>query len=334
MAELKRLPEESFPQKVIERPGPAQYALQAPGSISSSSPGSSMGGYVYLQQQQYYLPSPQQIIYQQQQMCNQPMHHIHQGHHHGGAVVVAGSGVGTGVGTSKQTLNKKNSVRASGEILKRSRVQTAYELSQDLLEKQIEPLERKYGGLKARNAEITIQRAFRHYMMVKKFASITAMAKAEKRLSRRMIVVTSSEGGTPLKSASSAYGSSIESHYDSNCPILQQQQISHQQQAQPPRVCATITATPPGCSSRIPPTRSMSLRERRHLESTLVSRSQCGNTYPMPPTTSSSCWSQSPSMSCSSTTSSHPHVNLLHASEQHYYSTPMQTPQQHAQYTG
>lgn len=61
-----------------------------------------------------------------------------------------------------------------------------YELSQDLLDKQIELLERKYGGIRARNAAITIQRAFRHYTMVKKFASITAMAKAEKRMSRRM----------------------------------------------------------------------------------------------------------------------------------------------------
>lgn len=61
-----------------------------------------------------------------------------------------------------------------------------YELSQDLLDKQIEMLERKYGGARARYAAITIQRAFRHYTMVKKFASITAMAKAEKRLSRRL----------------------------------------------------------------------------------------------------------------------------------------------------
>lgn len=65
-----------------------------------------------------------------------------------------------------------------------------YELSQDLLDKQIEMLERKYGGIRARLAAITIQRAFRHYTMVKKFASITAMAKAEKRLSRRLPLST------------------------------------------------------------------------------------------------------------------------------------------------
>lgn len=51
-------------------------------------------------------------------------------------------------------------------------------------------LERKYGGVKARNAALTIQRAFRHYTLLKKFAAITAMAKAEKRLSRRMVGFT------------------------------------------------------------------------------------------------------------------------------------------------
>lgn len=62
---------------------------------------------------------------------------------------------------------------------------SSYELSQDLLDKQIELLERKYGGIRARKAATTIQRAFRHYKMVKKFASITAMAKADKRISNR-----------------------------------------------------------------------------------------------------------------------------------------------------
>lgn len=47
-------------------------------------------------------------------------------------------------------------------------------------------LERKYGGIRARHAVLVIQRAFRHYMLVKKFAHITAMAKAEKRLSKRL----------------------------------------------------------------------------------------------------------------------------------------------------
>ena len=121
-----------------------------------------------------------------------------------------------------------------------------YELSQDLLEKQIELLERKYGGVRARNAAITIQRAFRHYMMVKKFASITAMAKAEKRLSRRMLsiaaaaaaAVNSCDDGPPSNTSSSAYGSATESQLET--PMMGCQingQVSSPQQQQ--RVCAT-----------------------------------------------------------------------------------------------
>ncbi|XP_054279803.1 IQ motif and SEC7 domain-containing protein 1 isoform X2 [Macrosteles quadrilineatus] len=86
-----------------------------------------------------------------------------------------------------QGLSKKGSIRSSSDIIKRSRIQNVYELSQDLLDKQIEMLERKYGGVKARHAALTIQRAFRRFTLLKKFAAITAMAKAEKRLSRRLV---------------------------------------------------------------------------------------------------------------------------------------------------
>ncbi|XP_069693802.1 IQ motif and SEC7 domain-containing protein 1 isoform X3 [Periplaneta americana] len=109
------------------------------------------------------------------------------------------------LGNRGQGLHKKGSIRESGDVLKRSRVQTAYELSQDLLEKQIEMLERKYGGVKARNAALTIQRAFRRYTLLKKFAAITAMAKAEKRLSRRLHASHESHASTrplPLRSMS------------------------------------------------------------------------------------------------------------------------------------
>jgi len=155
----------------------------------------------------------------------------------------------------------------------------SYELSQDLLEKQIELLERKYGGVRARNAAVTIQRAFRHYMMVKKFASITAMAKAEKRLSRRMVVTASSLGlAEEGASSSSAYGSANESQLTEQ----QQQQLAaqqqQQQQQQQPRV--TIMAGPAGAASpglsRTPPTRSLSMRERRQLDCSPIPRSQSG----------------------------------------------------------
>ncbi|KAK2724301.1 IQ motif and SEC7 domain-containing protein 1-like isoform X3 [Artemia franciscana] len=84
---------------------------------------------------------------------------------------------------------KKQTIRKTDEGVKRTRSQTSYELSQDLMDKQIELLERKYGGpVRARKAATTIQRAYRQYMLRRKFASITAMAKADRRLSRRFQV--------------------------------------------------------------------------------------------------------------------------------------------------
>ncbi|CAH2987217.1 unnamed protein product [Chilo suppressalis] len=61
-----------------------------------------------------------------------------------------------------------------------------YEMSQDLLDKQVEILERRYGGLRARRAAVTIQRAFRRRQLLKKFSAITAMAKAADSTARRM----------------------------------------------------------------------------------------------------------------------------------------------------
>ncbi|VVC99239.1 unnamed protein product [Leptidea sinapis] len=46
-----------------------------------------------------------------------------------------------------------------------------YEMSQDLLDKQVEILERRYGGLRARRAAVTIQRAFRRRQLLKKFSN-------------------------------------------------------------------------------------------------------------------------------------------------------------------
>ncbi|XP_036325918.1 uncharacterized protein LOC118738962 [Rhagoletis pomonella] len=119
MSELKQLPEQSFPQKSIERSGSTQYDIAAPpGSTTSGSTMSTdCGGYVYLQQ--HYIPSssssaainypvmPQShMIYQQhhpqqyatschqQQIAHQPatagtggIHHgqhvsLHHQHHH------------------------------------------------------------------------------------------------------------------------------------------------------------------------------------------------------------------------------------------------------------
>lgn len=194
-------------------------------------------------------------------------------------------------------------------------------MSQDLLDKQIELLERKYGGIRARYAAITIQRAFRHYTMVKKFASITAMAKAEKRLSRRLPSQQQQQNQSQSDyqddhQVTSAYAGNVTVNTSVNNGEVPDANGSPQQRG----VCATvITATPPG--SRITPVRSMSLRERRSMDASPIPRSQSGNSSPMPAATS--CWSKS-------NQHSHPHVNLLHA-EQHYYSSPQQQYQQQQQ---
>ncbi|XP_033219763.1 IQ motif and SEC7 domain-containing protein 1 isoform X2 [Belonocnema kinseyi] len=135
---------------------------------------------------------------------------------------------------------------------KKGSVRNGYELSQDLLEKQIEMLERKYGGVKARNAALTIQRAFRRYTLLKKFAAITAMAKAEKRLSRKL-QETSDRQGNMTDHERLPYHSQI---------------YIHNQQAQG--------------GVRPMPIRSMSLRERRHPDN-----SQCY--APMPRSQSGRC---------------------------------------------
>ncbi|XP_068917650.1 IQ motif and SEC7 domain-containing protein 1 isoform X4 [Tenebrio molitor] len=144
-----------------------------------------------------------------------------------------------------QPLHKKGSLR-NGDVLKRSRVQTTYELSQDILDKQIEVLERKYGGVKARNAALTIQRAFRRYTLLKKFAAITAMAKAEKRISRRI-------------PANSEDCRSTIGETEQQCSEYMRNYEGHD------------------CSSlRVLPVRSMSLRERRNIDNMPIPRSQSG----------------------------------------------------------
>lgn len=74
--------------------------------------------------------------------------------------------------------------------LKKSRAwANAYELSQDLHDKQLEMLERKYGGhLRARRAARIIQHAYRQYCMNKNFAKLRVESE-ERRLSRRFAEV-------------------------------------------------------------------------------------------------------------------------------------------------
>ncbi|XP_034934125.1 IQ motif and SEC7 domain-containing protein 1 isoform X3 [Chelonus insularis] len=245
MADLKRLHDDSFPQK-IDRPnhntslgqnlGPSTHGVYSSGSQTSLST-SYITGQSYMQSQNYgHAPYPSQTMQVYPHTgYNQPQSY---------GTMVQGYG-GQPQSGYQQAHHKKGSIR-NGDVLKRCRLQTAsYELSQDLLDKQIEMLERKYGGVKARNAALTIQRAFRRYTLLKKFAAITAMAKAEKRLSRNIQENTERTG--------------VMSDHDR---ILYHNQIYIQQS--------------PQTTNRPVPIRSMSLRERRHAENAAMPRSQSG----------------------------------------------------------
>lgn len=82
---------------------------------------------------------------------------------------------------------RQRSFRRNEDEIKRSRSQSvAYELSQDLQDKQVEMLERKYGGsIRSRRAAKIIQRAFRQYSMNKNFEKLR-IAVGERRLSKRL----------------------------------------------------------------------------------------------------------------------------------------------------
>ncbi|XP_017771480.1 PREDICTED: IQ motif and SEC7 domain-containing protein 1 isoform X3 [Nicrophorus vespilloides] len=194
-------------------------------------------------QEQTYIQAPSYVQTQNYSQCSTPnqMYSRSSPNSSSGYVSVA------------QPLHKKGSLR-NGDILKRSRVQTStrplrsrYELSQDILDKQIEVLERKYGGVKARNAALTIQRAFRRYTLIKKFASITAMAKAEKRISRRI-----QNNGDDVRST-------IGDNDQCEGEYMRNFDNGHE--------CGTIRALP---------MRSMSLRERRNVDNISIPRSQSG----------------------------------------------------------
>nr|XP_050855317.1 IQ motif and SEC7 domain-containing protein 1 isoform X6 [Vespula vulgaris] len=247
MTDLKRLHDDSFPQK-MERPSHSSNVNQMHGGgnvhgvYSSGSQTSLSTSYVtgqsYMQGQNYVhgaYSSPNVHTGYPHTSYSQPQSY---------GTMVQGYGGQPQMGYQQNHL-KKGTVR-NGDVLKRCRLQTAYELSQDLLDKQIEMLERKYGGVKARNAALTIQRAFRRYTLLKKFAAITAMAKAEKRLSRKL----QDPVDRPVNATDHermAYHSQI---------YIQQNQTTN----------------------RPMPIRSMSLRERRHVDNSQspIPRSQSG----------------------------------------------------------
>ncbi|XP_076682118.1 brefeldin-resistant Arf-GEF family protein schizo isoform X7 [Andrena cerasifolii] len=269
MTDLKRLHDDSFPSK-MERPsqhtsavnqvhGAGMHGVYSSGSQTSLT-ASYITGQSYIQSQNYghgpYNSSSNVRVYAHAGY-NQPQSY---------GTMVQGYGGQPQTGYQQNHL-KKGPVR-NGDVLKRCRLQTArYELSQDLLDKQIEMLERKYGGVKARNAALTIQRAFRRYTLLKKFAAITAMAKAEKRLSRKL-------------QESQDRSSGMNEH---------ERMVYHSQ----------IYIQQPQTANRPIPIRSMSLRERRHVEN---------SQSPIPRSQSGRCEVQVPG---------HQHVNHIHQSGRH-----------------
>ncbi|XP_029357229.1 IQ motif and SEC7 domain-containing protein 1 isoform X1 [Echeneis naucrates] len=79
--------------------------------------------------------------------------------------------------------------QAEEAAIKRSRsLSESYELSSDLQDKQVEMLERKYGGrFITRHAARTIQTAFRQYQMNKNFERLRS-SMSENRMSRRIVL--------------------------------------------------------------------------------------------------------------------------------------------------
>ncbi|XP_008216907.1 IQ motif and SEC7 domain-containing protein 1 isoform X3 [Nasonia vitripennis] len=256
----------SFPQK-MDRLGPSKGvggggSLYTSSSSSQAQPALSSsymtGQYMY-SQNYAHAPYPGAGIQQYPQQYSQPQSY---------GPVVQGYGGQSAQSAYQQTCHKKPSVR-NGDVMKRCRLQAAYELSQDLLDKQIEMLERKYGGVKARNAALTIQRAFRRYTLLKKFAAITAMAKAEKRLSRKLQEQEQQEQRLAYHSQVYVQQQPQQHHHHNHVQ-------SHLQQQHSP-------------VNRPTPIRSMSLRERRHGGVVHVDGSAHGCSSPMPRSHSGRC---------------------------------------------
>ncbi|BFZ10482.1 hypothetical protein BsWGS_13521 [Bradybaena similaris] len=93
----------------------------------------------------------------------------------------------SGIHNHNRIQRQRSLKNSSDDSIKWSRPhQSSYQLSQDLHDKQVEMLERKYGGsIRSRRAARTIQRAFRQYCMNKNFQKLRH-SYGERRLSKRL----------------------------------------------------------------------------------------------------------------------------------------------------
>ena len=129
---------------------------------------------------------------------------------------------------SSNRLQRQRSYKRSEEDdkLKKSRAwANAYELSQDLHDKQLEMLERKYGGpVRARRAARVIQQAFRQYCMNKNFEKLRSVA-GEKRLSRRFAELQRSNTIWTDMVVDSSYGVGLGMHVKAQHSLMTERSV-------------------------------------------------------------------------------------------------------------
>lgn len=106
-----------------------------------------------------------------------------------------------------------------------------YEISQELLDKQVGVLERKYGGREAREAAIKIQRAFRSYRLQKRFTclAIQAISHQKQQMHKLQNSRRSSSNTEGITNATNDIDSlSAKSFEEADCSTLKNHQASKQ----------------------------------------------------------------------------------------------------------
>ncbi|KAL0810047.1 hypothetical protein ABMA28_010868 [Loxostege sticticalis] len=180
LSELKNLQDDSFSQKVDEEESGGGVALHPPDgfythqhSIHSHHGHTAEPDRGYMEGNRYVTA------------CHRPLPALN--HSNSSCSSASNASTGAGLCAGAQEPPPPLYIAAPPEGFGMAvHTNSRYEMSQDLLDKQVEILERRYGGLRARRAAVTIQRAFRRRQLLKKFSAITAMAKAADSTARRM----------------------------------------------------------------------------------------------------------------------------------------------------
>ncbi|XP_026317092.1 IQ motif and SEC7 domain-containing protein 2 isoform X2 [Hyposmocoma kahamanoa] len=179
LSELKHLQDDSFSQKVDEEEGGGGGALHPPDGFYSHQ--HSIGHHAHhAEPDRGYMQGNQYVT-----AVHRPLPALNHSNSSCSSASNASTGVGLCPGAAEPAppLYIAAPPEGFGHAV---HTNSRYEMSQDLLDKQVEILERRYGGLRARRAAVTIQRAFRRRQLLKKFSAITAMAKAADSNARRL----------------------------------------------------------------------------------------------------------------------------------------------------